>query len=73
KVVLLDATGGTNRYGFTSFAVVVVDEFNNGCLVAPYITSSGVADVLAPFLTAALEAPVSDARLWAARALIVLT
>ncbi|KAF6254521.1 hypothetical protein COO60DRAFT_1664861, partial [Scenedesmus sp. NREL 46B-D3] len=50
EVVHLDATGGTNKNGFTFYVVLVVDEYNIGCPVAALITSSEGADVLSPFL-----------------------
>ncbi|KAG5191548.1 hypothetical protein JKP88DRAFT_137026, partial [Tribonema minus] len=43
RMVLLDATGGTNKYGYQLYSLVVVDDFREGVPVAFMLTSSQAA------------------------------
>jgi MULE transposase domain len=51
RMVLLDATGGTNKYGYQLYSLVVVDDFREGVPVAFMLTSSQEAGEVATFMT----------------------
>ena len=50
RMVLLDATGGTNRYGHQLYSLVVVDDFREGVPVAFMLTSSQEAHEVQVFM-----------------------
>jgi hypothetical protein len=50
RMVLLDATGGTNTYGYPLYALVVVDDYGEGVPVAFMITSSHEAKEVETFM-----------------------
>jgi hypothetical protein len=49
-MVLLDATGGTNHYGYQFYSLVVVDDYRQGVPVAFMVTSSQDADAVKVFM-----------------------
>eukprot|EP00611_Tribonema_gayanum_P026463 TRINITY_DN630_c0_g1_i7.p1 TRINITY_DN630_c0_g1~~TRINITY_DN630_c0_g1_i7.p1 ORF type:complete len:600 (-),score=121.78 TRINITY_DN630_c0_g1_i7:81-1880(-) len=50
RMVLLDATGGTNKYGYQLYSLVVVDDFREGVPVAFMLTSSQAAKEVKLFM-----------------------
>lgn len=50
RMVLLDATGGTNKYGYQFYSLVVVDDFREGVPVAFMLTSSQDAEQVQTFM-----------------------
>lgn len=55
RMVLLDATGGTNKYGYQLYSLVVVDDFREGVPVAFMLTSSQEADEIEVFMKVILR------------------
>lgn len=52
RMVLLDATGGTNPYGYLLYVLVVVDEYREGVPVAYMLTSGQEAKQVKTFMEA---------------------
>jgi hypothetical protein len=50
RIVLMDATGGTNTYGYLLYALVGVDEFRSGVPGAFLLTSDQGGDALQQFI-----------------------
>ncbi|KAG5188243.1 hypothetical protein JKP88DRAFT_136992, partial [Tribonema minus] len=50
RMVLLDATGGTNKYGYQLYSLVVVDDFREDVPVAFMLTSSQAAKEVKLFM-----------------------
>jgi hypothetical protein len=50
RMSLLDATGGTNYYGYQLYSLVVVDDYREGVPVAFMVTSGQEADEVETFL-----------------------
>ena len=55
RLVFLDATGGTNKYGYMFFTLLVQDDFGRGVPVSFMISSSEDADVVQMFLEKAAD------------------
>jgi hypothetical protein len=55
RMVFLDATGGTNRYGYQLYSLVVVDDFREGVPVAFMLTSSQDAHEVEVFMKVCSE------------------
>jgi hypothetical protein len=56
RLVFLDATGGTNKYGYMLFTLLVQDDYGRGVPVAFMVSNSEDADVIKVFLDKAAEA-----------------
>jgi MULE transposase domain len=50
RMALLDATGGTNKYNFQLYTLLVVDDFKEGVPCAFLLTSSEGAEEVTRFL-----------------------
>ena len=50
EMAVLDATGGTNKYGHAFYTTLVADEFGNGLPIGFMITSSEAAGPVKFFL-----------------------
>jgi MULE transposase domain len=50
RMVLMDATGGTNKYGYQLYVLLVVDDFREGVPVAYMVTSSQEATEITTML-----------------------
>ena len=55
RMVLLDATGGTNKYGYQLYSLVVVDDFREGVPAAFMLTSSQEAAEVELFMKVLLS------------------
>ena len=56
KTVLIDSSFGTNKYGFSLFTLMVVDEHNNGFPAAWFIVSNEKEETIATALRLVKEA-----------------
>jgi MULE transposase domain len=63
RMVLMDATGGTNKYGYQLYVLLVVDDYREGVPVAFMVTSSQEATEINIMLEVSNAHAVTDLRI----------